>query len=112
MKILAELAELSGIPRALAYTPQSFDTTVIDPAGVGALTVPNAFNNVISVMEGTILPICAAIFGFGALLYVASAGNDERKNQGKDFMVGAVIGLAIVVGSRAILDLTMFFIYG
>lgn len=90
----------------------SFDTSVIDPAGVGSLTVPLALSNFVSVMQGTIMPVCGAIFALGALLYIASAGNDERKNQGKEFMIGSVIGLGIVIAAGTILDLTMFFIYG
>lgn len=106
----AWLIGLFAAPAANAM--DTFDTTVIDPAGVFGIDVPTAFSNLASVLQNTIMPVCGAIFALGALLYIASAGNDERKNQGKEFMIGAVIGLGVVVAANTILDLTIYFIYG
>ena len=110
--IFSSISLLSFLGAKKAQALDAFNTAVIDPTGaVGGLTVPVAMNNIIGVMEITIYPVCGAVFAVGALYYVSSAGNDERRNQGKEFMIGSVIGIAIVAGARAILNLTLFFIY-
>jgi hypothetical protein len=69
-------------------------------------------SNLISVLDSTIVYVAVATFIVGAFLYTTSGGKDDRKSMGKDFMVGAVIGVVIVKGAKTILNLTMYFIYG
>ena len=77
----------------------------------GALTIPVIVNNVVSVAVNSIGYLCTAVFIAGAVLFAASAGDEQRKSLGKDLMIGAVIGIAIVAGARGILNLVFFFMY-
>ncbi|HLD32984.1 MAG TPA: hypothetical protein VJB10_05355 [Candidatus Peribacteraceae bacterium] len=77
----------------------------------GALTIPVIVNNVVSVAVNSIGYVCTAVFIAGAVLFAASAGDEQRKSLGKDLMIGAVIGIAIVAGARGILNLAYFFMY-
>lgn len=78
----------------------------------GPLTIPQIINNVISVGVYSIGFVCTAIFIAGALFFTISAGDEQRKSLGKDLMIGAVIGIAVVAGARGILNMAYFFLYG
>lgn len=77
----------------------------------GTLDIPTIVGNVISVGLNSIGYLCTAIFIAGALLFTISAGDEQRKSLGKDLMIGAVIGIAVVAGARGILNLVYFFLY-
>ena len=72
----------------------------------------NMINNVVTVLQATITPIAIAVFSVGALLYIVSAGNEERKNLGKGFMIGALLGVGVAVAAKAILNFVIYFVYG
>jgi len=76
------------------------------------LTPGQIVTNIVGVLNNTIVYVGVAAFIVGALLYATSGGKDDRKSMGKDFMVGAVIGVMIVKSAKVILNLTMYFIYG
>ena len=77
----------------------------------GTLSVNAVILNVLNVGIGTIQVVCAAIFIAGAFFVASSAGDDTRKSLGKDLMIGAVMGIAIVAASKGILNLTFSFLY-
>ena len=77
----------------------------------GPLTIGNIGRNVLAVGIGTVSTVCVAVFIAGAFFLASSAGNDQRKSLGKDLMLGAVMGIAIVAAAGAILNLTYSFIY-
>ncbi len=55
-----------------------------------------------------ILAICGSVallvFVYGGWLWITSAGNEKNVSQGKDAITKAVIGLAIIFGSYAIVN--------
>lgn len=55
--------------------------------------------------------ICTGIFIVGAFFLTASRGKDDMVQKGKDLMTGALIGLAVVLGSYAILRTALYVIY-
>lgn len=77
----------------------------------GTLTIRQIGQNILAVGVGTISVVCAAVFIAGAFFLASSAGNDQRKSLGKDLMIGAVMGIAIVAGAGVIINLTYSFIY-
>ena len=81
-------------------------------AGGSSLNITQLFINIQGGLFAVIMVICTAIFIAGAFFFAISAGDEQRKSLGKDLMVGAVIGLIIVVGAKAIVNLTFNFIYG
>ena len=100
--------------QAISYASQglSLGNTIAVDQQAAALSIEQIVTNVSNTLFNTIFFVSSAIFVYGALLYVLSAFKDENKNSGKSYMVGAIIGLAIVIGARAILNLVLMFIYG
>jgi uncharacterized membrane protein len=71
------------------------------------------YNNLVSVLMNSITGICAAVFITGAFLYIlGSFGKEDLKSNGKNMMIGSLIALVIVQLSRAIVHVTLYFIYG
>ncbi len=109
------LASLSIAVTRIAYAQgdlNSLDTAELTGLDMGDISVQEAIDNLVTVLQFTVIPVATAIFAVGALLYVLGADKEETKNKGKDFMIGSLIGVAIVLGARAILNLTLYFIYG
>lgn len=82
----------------------------LDPA-VGNLSIMEIVTNVGTTMFDTIFFVSSAVFVWGAFLYVSSAFREENKNDGKQYMIGSIIGLVIVLASQVILNTVMKFIY-
>jgi len=76
------------------------------------IEIDQIVQNIVNVLLVTIVPVATALFAVGAFLYIISGEKEDRKNRGKDFMIGALIGTAVVVGAKGIVNLTMYFIYG
>jgi hypothetical protein len=80
-------------------------------AANAAYNFQNIVTNLINVLNNSIVPICAAIFVTGAVLFIASFGKDNIKTTGKTMMIGAVLGLVLVLFARAIINLAIIFLY-
>jgi len=78
----------------------------------GSYTMENVIGNITETLATTIEIVCVTVFVAGALLFIVSAGNEQRKTLGKDMMISAVIGFAVVVGAQGIMNMVLFFIYG
>ncbi len=87
------------------------DTQKWDLEGSG-LTTDQIVGNIIEVGTKSIVAVCTAIFIIGALLFSTSAGDEKRKSTGKDLMIGAVMGVAVVAGAKGIFKIVYFVIYG
>ena len=81
-------------------------------ASSGPQTIDTVTNNVIGVALSSIGFLCTAVFIAGAFMFAISAGDEQRKSLGRDLMLGAVMGIAIVYGARGILNLAYYFLYG
>ena len=90
----------------------SFDTSHIDLSNFGQLSLAQIANNIISALQYTIVPLGVALFAVGAFMYTISGGSEDRKSQGKDFMIGSLIGVAVVLGAKMILNFIIYFLYG
>lgn len=94
---------------AHAYTPGA---PISINTGVSA-TVQQIFNGLVNVLLLWSTLVATALFLLGALIMVGSAGTDEgflSVSNAKKLMKGALIGLAIIVGSWMILSTVLFFI--
>jgi uncharacterized membrane protein len=70
------------------------------------------FSNIVSILMNSIVSICAAVFITGAFLYIiGSFGKEDLKSNGKNMMIGSLIGLAIVQLGRVIVHVTLLFMY-
>ena len=73
------------------------DTTSLqNPLGPGNLDPRAIIGNIIRVMLGLVGSLALAVFVWGGFTWVMSAGNDEKIKKGKDMMVWASLGLAVV----------------
>lgn len=77
-----------------------------------SLELRDVVDNVVGVLQKTIVPLGIAMFILGAFLYVVSVNREETKNLGKGFMIGSLIGVGVVMAAKAILNLVMHIIYG
>lgn len=76
-----------------------------------SLTLSQIFYNIADTLLKTIGGVATALFIVGAFLYIVSLEKEERKNQGKEFMIGSLIGIGIVVGAKGILNTVMYFLF-
>lgn len=71
---------------------------------VGIITKIVAFLSVV------ITAFCVLIFALGALFMILGAGKEDMFQKGKTMMIGAIIGLAVVISSYAMLR-TFFWVF-
>lgn len=87
-----------GGPPQISRTAPVFRVTFPDPFG-GRMTLPQIIGNVIRIAVGLTGVFFLAIFVYGGLLYLTSAGNPESVKTGRAAIVNSVIGLALVLFS-------------
>ena len=70
------------------------------------------FANIVGILMSSIVSICIAVFLTGAFLYIiGSFGKEDLKSNGKNMMIGSLIALLIVQLARAIVAVTLLFMY-
>lgn len=67
------------------------------------ITVPQLIGRLLSIIIGVIGAIALAVFIYGGFLWMTSAGNGKKVEDGKNTMIWAVLGLVIIFSARAIL---------
>ena len=78
----------------------------------GGITWSDVINNLIGTLGVTIFAVAAAAFLIGSLMYISGFISEENKNKGKNLMIGALFGMAIVLSAKAIFNAAYFFVYG
>ncbi len=66
---------------------------------------------IINYMAGAIVFLATAMFIVGAFFITFSRGEADAVTKGKNFMINGIIGMAVVLGSYAILRTVFYFIY-
>lgn len=74
------------------------------------LNIGQLLSNIVNFLAASIGFVTVAIFIFGALKLTASGAHEDWRQQGKDLMIGSLIGMALVLGAYAILRTVMFFL--
>jgi hypothetical protein len=92
--------------RAFALQQRSIQLTT----GV-RISFVQAMQNILTFLAASIVTISTVLFLVGAVFIVASAGKPELLEKGKKTMRSAVTGMAIVLGSYAILRTVLYFLY-
>ena len=72
---------------------------------------PQLVANLTGFVAASAFGVCTLVFLIGASLLVISAGDQTKVDNGKKMMVGALIGLAIIMGSYGILRTILYFLY-
>lgn len=105
---IAGLGALFLLPvQAVAQT-----TLTVSTFGFGNLTFDQIIQNILTVLQGSIFAVCVGTFIVGAFFFVIYYGNEEQKTRGKNLMIGSLVGIAVVTGAKAIMNLVLYFIYG
>ncbi len=63
-------------------------------------------------LSNTILAVSTAAFIYGAFRFAASGGNENLRSTGKGIMIGALIGVGLVIGAQGIFNTVLYFLYG
>ena len=80
---------------------------------LGSIVNPQqVIGNVIKAMLGIVGSLALAVFIFGGFTWVTSAGNDEKIKKGKDMVMWASLGLAVVFLSYALVNFVIGAIVG
>ncbi len=108
LKNLLTMAIFSLIPTSTAAVNDTLDVSDFGHN----VTAKEVVNNIIGTLQDSILYIAGAAFVVGALFYAMGGAKEDWKSTGKSIMIGSLVGLAIVVAAKAILNLTMYLIYG
>lgn len=80
----------------------SAQTTLPQP--LGGKNISDIVANIIQSLLGIVGVLALVMFIYGGIMWMTSGGSSERIEQGKKTIVWAVLGLAIVFFSYAILD--------
>ncbi len=67
-----------------------------------AETVGGLIIAIITVLLNILLAVAVLAIIFGGYLYITSAGNEEQAKKGRKTLLYAIIGLAVIIMSRAI----------
>lgn len=98
------------IPAARAQ--QAFSTFTVTTWGYGNRTWQSILGSIINMLKSTITVAAVAVFVTGAFMFTISAGDEKRKSNGKNMMIGSLWALGIVLGAQAILRTASYFIWG
>lgn len=66
--------------------------------------------SIMSYLTGAIGAVAITMFVVGALLVTLSGIKEDWRQKGKDFMIGSIISLAVVLGAYALLRMLEYFL--
>ncbi len=78
--------------------------TLTDPLNLGEGGLVELYTRVIKAILGMVGILALIMFIIGGITWMTSAGSPEKVKKGKDTIVWAVLGLAFIFFSYAILD--------
>ena len=105
MRILQQI--LSMPEAALAYVTAPFPIVI----GTPNLTPAMVLQNVVTFLLGASTLVCITVFMLGAFYMVFSRGKEDLLQKGKDLMIGAVVGLAVILGAYGIIRTFFYVLY-
>lgn len=73
-----------------------------NPLGTGNVDPRAIIGNIIKAILGIVGSLALAVFIFGGFTWVTSGGNEEKIKKGKDMIVWASLGLAVIFASYAL----------
>lgn len=101
--ILADQADT--IIDGLSETGQTSGFAQGDATGQPAVDFPTAFSNYATGLAGILSGLFLILVIYGGWLWMTARGNEEQVNKSKKIIIGAVIGIAIIVAARIIVEL-------
>ncbi len=92
---------MRNLIRKIALAPAIVPTC--PPAGCGWPEFNQLIANVMNFLLTISIPLAVVVIIYGGFLMLTSGGSEKRIGQGKQAMLSAAIGLAIVFGSYIII---------
>lgn len=94
------VAENPGNPTA--GNPPSDAVQLENPLGEGNIDIPTLLGKIISYVMGIIGSLALVMFIYGGATWMLSAGNQEQVTKGKNIIIWAALGIAIIFTSYAL----------
>jgi len=102
--LLIMIAGMFFSPTALVLAQEEDGTTVLEnPLNIDS--IEDLIQNIVDWIFKIALIVAPLMIIIGAFIFLTSGGNMEKVTQGKNIIKWSVIGLAIIVGSKAIIAL-------
>lgn len=95
---------------ALAQQQQDQPRFVVITTGI-RIPFTQAIGNLTGFIAATSVGVCTLLFIIGAAQMTLSHGDQTAVDNGKKLMISSLVGLAIVLGSYAIIRTVLFFLY-
>jgi hypothetical protein len=97
----------AAVPSAPSTAPSTTPsaTALNNPLGVNS--VPQLIGNIIKALFGIVGSIALLMFIWGGFTWMTAQGDPKRVQKGKDTLIWAVLGLAVVFGSYALVTLVI-----
>lgn len=100
---------LSSVPGKLLAQGAPANRTLI--VNGGNLSLELIITRIINYMAGVIVFFALVMFVIGAFIITFSRGDSDKVKRGKDMVIGAVIGMGVVLGAFSILRTVFYIIY-
>lgn len=75
----------------------------LSPVGEST-TVPQIIGNVVKAVLGVVGALALFMVVYGGIILLSSAGKQDQIKKGKDVLIWATIGVAVVLGSYVLVD--------
>jgi hypothetical protein len=94
---LAEASNVKCCKSASGSSSSASDTSIPNPLGTTNINL--VVSRIISYVLGLIGTVSLLLFIYGGLIWMTSAGSSDKVKKGRDILVWAVIGMAVVFTS-------------
>lgn len=74
---------------------------------ISARSIPELVNNIVRAILGVVGAVALAMFVYGGLTWMTSAGNSQRIEKGKETLIWATTGLLAIFLSYGILSIIL-----
>ncbi len=102
-KIILGIFILLAVAYALHATPILAQGVAL-PNPLGETSIPKLIGRGIQGFTGIVGSIALAMFLYGGYMWLTSAGKSEKIKKGKEILIWAVLGLALIFGSYILVD--------
>lgn len=101
-KLFFSLTVLLCVCAVMLVPVLTFAEQLPNPLGEGNVDPRVIIGNIIRAALGIVGSLALIIFIYGGVMMITSAGNEEKVRKGKDMLVWASLGLAVIFASFAI----------
>lgn len=102
---------LWAAPLVAAAQDYTYTTWTLPDSISARLSISAILTNVVNYLAASAVFVAAVMFTLGAFYVTFSRGEADTLNRGKGLIIGATVGMAVVLGSYAILRTVFYIIY-